>query len=273
MELVFLFAILFYMLSTAAYLAYLFLQKGFIQKTAGFILFAGFFLHTLFLAAAAVKSSSVPVNNLHETLAVTGWAVALVFFVFHLYYKVKILGIYAAPMITIIMLAASQMPRTPLQHQAVLKSSWLAVHIITVFLGDAALAMAFGIGILYLLQEHSIKTKKRGFFYSRLPSLDLLDTAGYASIITGFSLLTFGLVTGAVYAKSIWGHFWSWDPKEVWSAITWVFYLALLHERLSSGLRGRRAAIMAIIGFAVLLFTFFGVNFLLKGHHGQFTAG
>lgn len=273
MELVFLFSILFYLLSTAGYLAFLFLQKPFMQKTASFILFAGFFLHTVFLVVLTIKSGSVPVNNLHETLAVTGWAMAGVFFVFHLYYKVKILGVYAAPMITLIMVVSSQMPRTPLQNQEVLKSIWLAIHIVTIFLGDAALAMAFGIGILYLLQEQSIKTKKRGFFYSRLPSLDLLDTAGYASIIAGFSLLTFGLVTGVVYAKSIWGRFWSWDPKEVWSAITWIFYLALLHERLSSGMRGRRAAIMAIIGFAVLLFTFFGVNFLLKGHHGQFTAG
>jgi ABC-type transport system involved in cytochrome c biogenesis permease subunit len=74
-----------------------------------------------------------------------------------------------------------------------------------------------------------------------------------------------------VYGKNIWGHFWSWDPKEVWSAITWIFYAALLHERLTVGWRGRRAAIMAIVGFGVLLFTFLGVNFLLHGHHGQFT--
>jgi ABC-type transport system involved in cytochrome c biogenesis permease subunit len=84
-------------------------------------------------------------------------------------------------------------------------------------------------------------------------------------------MLTIGLITGLVYAKSVWGRFWSWDPKEIWSGITWLIYAALLHERLAVGWRGRKAAIMAIIGFAVLLFTFFGVNFLLKGHHGVFT--
>ena len=85
-------------------------------------------------------------------------------------------------------------------------------------------------------------------------------------------MVTIGLITGVVYAKAIWGRFWSWDPKEVWSAITWLFYAALLHERLTAGWRGRRAAIMAIVGFAILLFTFLGVNFFLKGHHNPFTT-
>jgi ABC-type transport system involved in cytochrome c biogenesis permease subunit len=78
-------------------------------------------------------------------------------------------------------------------------------------------------------------------------------------------------VAGVLYAKVVWGRFWSWDVKEVWSGIMWLFYAALLHERLTVGWRGRKAAIMSIIGFAVLLFTFFGVNFLLGGHHGEFT--
>jgi ABC-type transport system involved in cytochrome c biogenesis permease subunit len=101
--------------------------------------------------------------------------------------------------------------------------------------------------------------------------LDLLDSSGYACIVTGFTMLTIGLVSGMVYAKFVWGRFWAWDPKEVWSAISWIFYAVLLHERLAVGWRGRRAAVMAIVGFVVLLFTFLGVNFLLTGHHGQFT--
>ena len=74
-----------------------------------------------------------------------------------------------------------------------------------------------------------------------------------------------------VYARIAWGHFWSWDPKEVWATVTWLFYAALLHERLAVGWRGRRSAVMAIIGFAVILFTFLGVNLFMEGHHGEFT--
>jgi len=104
-----------------------------------------------------------------------------------------------------------------------------------------------------------------------LPSLELLDSTGYACIIAGFTLLTIGLVTGMIYAKLIWGKFWSWDPKEVWSVVSWLLYAVLLHQRITIGFRGRRAAIMAIIGFGALLFTFLGVNFFLKGHHEPFT--
>jgi cytochrome c-type biogenesis protein CcsB len=125
--------------------------------------------------------------------------------------------------------------------------------------------------VLYLIQENAIKAKKRRFFFKRLPSLELLDITGYACIVVGFTLLTIGLITGFVYAKSIWGRFWSWDPKEVWSGITWIFYAILLHERLTIGWRGRKSAIMAIVGFGVLIFTFLGVNLLLEGHHGEFT--
>jgi cytochrome c-type biogenesis protein CcsB len=144
-------------------------------------------------------------------------------------------------------------------------------HVTLIFFGEAAFALACGVGILYLLQENSIKTKKRRFFFKRLPSLDLLDSTGYACIVVGFTLLTVGLITGLIYAKSVWGRFWSWDPKEVWSGISWLFYAALLHERLTVGWRGRRSAIMAIIGFGVLVFTFLGVNLFMEGHHKEFT--
>jgi cytochrome c-type biogenesis protein CcsB len=182
------------------------------------------------------------------------------------------LGIYAAPLIALIMIAVSQVPNTPSQEQSIFKNFWLISHVVTVFIGNAAFALACGIGILYLLQERAIKTKNPGFFFRRLPSLDMLDGTGYTCIIIGFTLLTFGLISGFIYAKTIWGRFWGWDPKEVWSGITWLFYAALLHGRLNVGWRGRRAAIMAIIGFAILLFTFLGVNFLLTGHHKPFTT-
>jgi ABC-type transport system involved in cytochrome c biogenesis permease subunit len=115
------------------------------------------------------------------------------------------------------------------------------------FSGEAAFALACGVGILYLVQENSIKKKKNRFVLKRLPSLDLLDSTGYGCIVLGFTMLTLGLITGLVYAKSIWGRFWSWDPKEVWSGISWLFYAVLLHERLTVGWRGRKSAIMAIV--------------------------
>ncbi|BBO69985.1 c-type cytochrome biogenesis protein CcsB [Desulfosarcina alkanivorans] len=272
MEPVFIIATITYMVSCACYFGFLFFQKTTLQRAAAGLMMAGFALHTVSLVACGIRAGNFPVNNLHETLSVTAWAIAAVFLSLFFKYKLKILGIYAAPLITLTMIAAYQMPKPVAQNPQLFKSWWLAAHIITIFLGNAAFALACGLGILYLLQEKGIKRKTRGFFFSRLPSLDLLDTTGYACIVVGFSMISIGLITGVIYAKAIWGRFWGWDPKEVWSAITWLLYAALLHARLTIGWRGKRAAIIAIIGFVVLLFTFFGVNFLLEGHHGTFTA-
>jgi cytochrome c-type biogenesis protein CcsB len=270
-EPIFLVVIVFYLLSTIGYLIYLFLQKDYLQKTGFYLLAAGFLCHTVELGYRFVQSGLFPVSNLHETLSLAGWAIAGVFLLFQDRYRLKILGIFAAPLITIVMVIAACLPDVPSEVQTILKSVWLVAHVVAIFIGEAALALACGAGLLYLLQEHAIKSKHRGFFFKRLPSLELLDNTGYACIVAGFTMMTFGLITGLIYAKSIWGRFWSWDPKEVWSGITWILYAALLHQRLTVGWRGRRAAIMAIIGFAVVLFTFLGVNFLLTGHHGEFT--
>jgi len=270
-EPIFLIVIIFYMLSTIGYLIYLFLQKDYLQKTGFYLLATGFLCHTLEMGYRFVQSGHFPVSNLHETLSLAGWTIAGVFLLFQDRYRLKILGIYAAPLITFVMVIAARLPNVPRETGNLLNNLWLVTHVVAIFIGEAALALACGVGLLYLLQENAIKSKQRGFFFKRLPSLELLDNTGYACIVTGFTMLTFGLITGLIYAKSVWGRFWSWDPKEVWSGITWILYAVLLHQRLTVGWRGRRAAIMAIIGFAVILFTFLGVNFFLKGHHGDFT--
>ncbi len=271
MQILFVLAVLCYMISSAGYFAYLIIQRDTLQQIGLVMLIAGLTCQTALLIWAFADTGHMPVNNLHETLALVSWALVGAFLVLHTRLRVKILGVYVAPLAAFVLFVASQFPKDHLQPQNLLKGFWLVVHIVTIFLGYAGFALACGVGVLYLIQERSIKRKSRGFFFSRLPSLDLLDSTGYACVVVGFTMLTIGLVTGMVYGKNIWGRFWSWDPKEVWSAITWIFYAALLHERLTVGWRGRRAAIMAIIGFGVLLFTFLGVNFLLTGHHGQFT--
>jgi cytochrome c-type biogenesis protein CcsB len=271
MEIVTIITILLYMLSAAGYFTYLFLQKDYLQKTGYFILLAGFLFHTVIIVFGFIKTGHFPAQNLRETLIVVGWAIAGVFLLIQYKFNLKILGAFVAPLIFLVVIGASLLPGEPVQTTNIFKNFWLISHIITIFIGEASFALACVVGILYLIQERAIKTKTHGFFYRRLPSLELLDTTGYACIVIGFTMLTIGLITGLVYAKSVWGRFWNWDPKEVWSGITWLLYAVLLHERLTVGWRGRKAAIMAIVGFAVLLFTFFGVNFLLKGHHGVFT--
>ena len=263
--------IILYILSTAGYLAFLFRQKERLNQAGFFLLFCGFILHSITILYGASLVGHLPVHNLGETLSIAGWAIAGLFALFQFKYNLKVLGVYAAPLSALITVAAALLSTEPVHADKILESYWLIFHIITIFLGDAAFALACGLGIIYLVQERTIKNKNHGFFFKRLPSLQLIDSTGYACVVVGFTLLTIGLFAGFIYAKTVWGRFWSWDPKEIWSGITWLLYAALLHGRASLGWRGRKAAIMAIIGFIVLMFTFFGVNFLLKGHHGVFT--
>jgi cytochrome c-type biogenesis protein CcsB len=99
------------------------------------------------------------------------------------------------------------------------------------------------------------------------PGLRVLDDLSYKMVMVGFPLLTLGIVTGAAWANYAWGTYWSWDPKETWSLITWLIYAAFLHARFTAGWRGKRTAVLSVLGFAAVIFTYIGVNFVLSGLH------
>lgn len=264
-------AVLLYVLSTLGYLGYLLARKEQLQRIGFGLLCGGAIWHAGLLVWQWIGDGHLPIFGMAGNLSVVAWTTAVVFVVLRGRYHVKILGIFAASVSAALALLAMLLPAVPHPPDPAYKSIWVVVHVVASFAGNAAFALACAAGVLYLLLERSIKQKKRGVIFRRLPSLDLLDATGHACILVGFALMTFGMATGAFYARSVWGQFWSWDPKEVWSLVTWFVYAALLHGRLSSEWRGRKAARMAVLGFIVVLFTFVGVNFLLSGHHGEFT--
>ncbi len=101
----------------------------------------------------------------------------------------------------------------------------------------------------------------------RLNLAEILDNTSYRLIGIGFPLLTIGIIAGAVWANEAWGTYWSWDPKETWALITWLVFAAYLHARITKGWQGRRPAILASLGFAVVWVCYLGVNLLGKGLH------
>jgi ABC-type transport system involved in cytochrome c biogenesis permease subunit len=122
-------------------------------------------------------------------------------------------------------------------------------------------------GLLYLL----LLWRREGL-QRMMPSANDLDRVTYKIICIAFPLLTLMIAAGAYWANQAWGSYWSWDPKETWAAITWLVYAGYLHMRITRGWKGRRAAWFAILGFAVVIFTFFGVTYLLPGLHA-YAAG
>jgi cytochrome c-type biogenesis protein CcsB len=246
-----------YIASSLGYQGYVLFQKRPIYRVASVLLWIGFVCHTSVIAFQYYESGHVPVQNVHETLSTFGWAVVGVYLLLQIKFNLMVLGALVAPLATLAVIIASILPGPPVEIAPLLRGLWRTFHIGTLIIGLAAFAIAFLVGILYLVQEKAIKDKKRGFFFRRLPSLKLLDSMGYSCLIAGFPMLTFGIITGVIYAQMVHGRFWSWDHKEILAGITWLVYAALLHERLAVGWQGRRAAIMTIVGFVILLFTFF----------------
>lgn len=145
-----------------------------------------------------------------------------------------------------------------------LKSNWLIAHVATCFFGYAAFAVAFGVSIMYLIKARN--PEKTSGILGHIPRLEVLDELTHRMVLFGFLFLTAGIITGAVWANSAWGSYWSWDPKETWSLITWFVYATLLHARLMRGWQGKQIAYLSVLGFSAVLFTYFGVN-LLPGLH------
>ncbi|NDY43002.1 c-type cytochrome biogenesis protein CcsB [Dissulfurirhabdus thermomarina] len=209
-----------------------------------------------------------PLSNLYESLVFFAWVVILVYLVVERRTKNRVIGAFATPFAALAMAYASFSPQVEDAIQPLvpaLKSNWLIAHVVTCFLGYAAFAVACGLGIMYLIRYFS--DENPAGLVGTLPPLRTLDALMYQTLTFGFVWLSLGIITGAVWANEAWGSYWTWDPKETWSLITWFVYAVALHARFVRGWTGPRIAVLAIVGFAAVIFTYFGVNFLLSGLH------
>ncbi len=204
-----------------------------------------------------------PLSNMYESLVFFSWTIVVIYLVIERTYKNLIIGAFATPIAFLAMAYASLSPSINDRIQPLipaLKSNWLIAHVITCFFGYAAFAIGFGTSVMYLFQQ--MDTSGKSNLLSRFPKPRVLDELTHQLIMFGFLFLSVGIITGAVWANSAWGSYWSWDPKETWSLITWFIYATLLHARMMRGWHGKRIAYLSVIGFIAVLFTYFGVNYL-----------
>ncbi len=260
-------ALFFVLLSTAGFVVYVVKQRKSFYLWSYRGLLVGFVFHTLFVGYGYYTMGAAPVLTLKAALSFFAWTIIGAYLIFHMKFKLMVLGSFIAPLAACLMIISSTMPGVEVNVKPMFRSLWLTVHVAASFLGNGMFAVTFIAAIMYLIQERHIKNKKFGSLYSRLPSLEVLDSVSYQSLVYGFPFLTVGMMTGAIYAQQALGSYWRWDPKEVWSLITWLFYAVLLHQRLTVGWRGRKAAFMAILAFLVLCFTFVGASLWLSDYH------
>ena len=235
-------------------------------------------------------SGHFPISNLYESLYFLTWGITMGQLLIERESQSPIVPSIAIPIELLTVAFACFVLPDDLKLSSnlvpALRSSWLVMHVSVVMLSYAALIIGslLSASVLFInknkpLQIRSSSTGIGGFkISSNYPLNNLadhvefshseeLDTLSYRSILIGFVLLTLGLISGAVWANEAWGTWWSWDPKETWAFISWLFYAAYLHMRISKGWQGRRPALLATSGFLVVLVCYLGVNFLGIGLH------
>ena len=232
---------------------------GFLGNTAGIIL--------RWVESYRMGIGHAPLSNLYESLVFFAWCIIALHLFVEWRYKSRIIGVIGTILAVGTLAYASLKPSEIQPLIPALKSNWLIAHVFTCFIGYASFAIAFGISLLYLLRRMGSAA-----VLERLPSDRLMDELTHQLVMFGFLFLSAGIISGAVWANSAWGRYWGWDPKETWSLITWFVYATLLHARFMRGWHGNRIAVLSIVGFMAVLFTYFGVNYL-PGLHSYGAAG
>ena len=264
---VFQFAMLVYLLSSILYIVHLGIKREALGKAADWIALSGLATNVTAMVIRYVESHQsgfgyVPFSNMYESMAFLAAAIVGCHLFLVKIYQTRTLGAFIMPLgffamgIAVFALSPAIKPLMP-----ALQSDWLFYHVVTSMLGYAAFTVSFGVSIVYLVKR--TRQEKKG----SLPDRKALEDINYRAITVGFLLFTVGIVTGAIWAYYAWGTYWSWDPKETWSLITWIVYAILLHTRYTGRLAGRRMAYVSVVGFASVIFTYWGVNYLLTGLH------
>lgn len=236
-------------------------------------------LGTLLLGLGIVfrglSAGRVPIGNMYEFSLAAGFAVSLTYCLMSISRDLRWLGLFISiPVLLDLGLALTVLYTESAQLVPALNSYWLAIHVSAAVVCIGAFTMGAALSGLYLVAqaaEDRVATGKEpgrsSAFAQRIPSADRLDLMSYRIHAFMFPIWTFAVIAGAIWAEAAWGRYWGWDPKETWAFITWVIYAAYLHARATAGWRGKKAAYVALAGYATILFNYFVVNTFIQGLH------
>ncbi len=288
-----------YVAAMLGYFHYLAFRRDAVWRVASVVAYAGLAAHIGSVVARGFAAGRVPWGNMYEyssllSLLVVGGYLLIV----EAGYKVKSLGGFALAFSVLTMaIAVTFLYVGPAPLIPALNSYWIKIHVVAAITGSSLFALGGGVlTILYLVQDRKeraeapapppimggstdldapphfeagadepvgVTTSRRGL----LPPAAVLDRMAYRTIAFAFPIWTFAVIAGAIWAENAWSRYWGWDPKETWSFITWVIYAGYLHARATSGWKGRRAAVIALVGFVSLLITYYAVNLWIVGLH------
>nr|QGX04359.1 cytochrome c heme attachment protein [Nicandra physalodes] len=262
-----------------------------------------FFCITGLLVTRWISSGHFPLSDLYESLIFLSWSFSLIHIIPYFKKNVLILSKITGPSAIFTQGFATSGILTEIHQSGILvpalQSEWLIMHVSMMILGYAALLCGSLLSVALLVitfrKTRKLFYKSNGFLnesfflgenvlentsffsaknYYRSQLIQQLDYWSYRVISLGFTFLTIGILSGAVWANEAWGSYWNWDPKETWAFITWIVFAIYLHTRTNRNLRGANSAIVASIGFLIIWICYFGVNLLGIGLHsyGSFTS-
>lgn len=238
-----------------------------LQRVSLWALAVGFLLHTVALSADWVIDGHYPLFNLRETLSFLAWTLAAAYAVVLYRYRTQALGVFTLPLTALLTFVAIFIEPNSANAADEFSATWLfPIHTTLVIFAYAAFFVVFVASLMYLFQERALKLKAFGAIFHRLPALTTVNEIATSAAAVGLTLLTVGIATGMLWASSRDGRIWHNDPKEVFALTTWLLYVLLIFYRSTADWRGKSAAWMGIVGFALVLCTFLGTRFM-GGYH------
>jgi cytochrome c-type biogenesis protein CcsB len=295
-------ALALYVVAMVAYFHHLAFQRPKVRTAASLLTYSGVLAHLVSVVTRGFAAGRVPWGNMYEYSSIVGLLVVAGYLVVERLTKVRSLGGFALGAAVLAMAGATMVYVTPGPLVPALNSYWIKIHVVAAMTGSSLFILGFVFTVLYLVRDRKERREmarvatepaaalatvgggglphdlaaspeepeprsdpepRRGW----LPPAAVLDRLAYRTIAFAFPIWTFAVIAGAIWAEEAWGRYWGWDPKEVWSFITWVVFAAYLHARATVGWRGRRAAVIAVVGFAALGFNLYAVNLVIPGLH------
>ena len=236
-----------------------------------------FTLHLGAVVARGLAAERAPWGNMFEFSVTGALAVTGVYLVLLRRHDIRYLGTFVVlPVLLTLGLAVAVLYTESAQLVPALKSVWLIIHVSAAIIASGILTVGFAQTVCFLVQERREQRpveSRSPSFMDRLPPAAALDRSAYRMHAFAYSIWTFAVIAGAIWAENAWGRYWGWDPKETWAFITWMVYTAYLHARATAGWRGRKAAYVALLGYATFLFNYLVVNIWLVGFHSYAGVG
>lgn len=251
-------ALISYLTASLEYFLYLVYRRPIISTLATVTVGVGLLSHTVIMGLRSSQTGHGPYTTSFEVAIFFAWMIVVAYFVTEWKYKIKDLGSFVIPLVFFILLYAAFLSKDVSLVPEGAGHLWMTLHRTLSVLGYSAFVIAFAAGLMYLIQEHQVKSKKLGIMYFRMPSLEVLDNLNYKVIAVGFPLFTVGFLTGSIWNTKLNLPLLSWDILKTWPlVIVWLIYAVIFFGRIFVGLRGKKCAQGSVLGFLAVILTYF----------------